>query len=235
MRPLRIFAPLGAAVLTLGTISCGAGSTASSPAVLPMRQHWEAANVLQRAMVTGDLPIARRAAGRIAEVEQIPGLPADAGPYLNRMRDEARAVAAASTFPHAAEAAGRMAAACGACHVRGSYGPRPEGGTRAPTVGSEGTQYHMLLHTWAVDRMWEGLIVPSTERWQAGARVLAEQSVSAEGFSPEVALMAARMHDAGRQAMEVEDASGRADHFGSILKECASCHAELKLRGERFE
>lgn len=232
MRTLRTLAPFGAAALILGAASCSAWGTASSPAALPMQQHWAAGNDLQHAMVQGDLAAARRAALAISEVDEIPGLMADAVPYLQGMRVEAEAVRNAPTFEEAAHAAARMAAACGACHSHQTQGagPRPEGATTAPAPGEGGTQSHMLLHAWAVDRMWEGLVVPSSDRWRAGARALAEQPISAAGFSPEVGLIGARVHEMARQGLEDPTPADQADRLGRILSDCAGCHAELGLR-----
>lgn len=229
MRTLRTLAPLGVAVLAIGATSCSTGGTASSPAALPMQQHWEAGNALQHAMVRGDLTAARRAAARIAEVEEIPGLTWDAGPYLTRMRTEAIAVRSATSFQQASEAAGRMGAACGMCHAHGDVGPRPETATTAPSVDEEDPEYHMIRHAWAMDRMWEGLVVPSVDRWQAGARVLAGQPLSAMGLTPEVSLLAARVHEMGRQALDDVDAEKRGERFGKILTDCAGCHAEMGM------
>lgn len=229
MRTLRTLTPIAAAALLVGVASCSSGGTGSSSAVFPMQRHWEAGQALQHAMVRGDLTAARRAAAAIAEVEDIPGLPPDGGAYLTRMRNEAQAVVDAAQFADAARATGRMAASCGSCHLRAEDGPDPEGSTTAPSVGPEDTQYHMLRHTWALDRMWEGLILPSWDRWRAGARILAEQPIAAVGMSPEVGLMAARVHEMGRQALDDDNTMEQADRFGRILQDCAGCHAELGL------
>lgn len=230
MRTLRTLAPFGAAALLLGAVSCATGGTTSSPAALPMQQHWEAGNALQHAMVRGDLTAARRAAGRIAEVEEIPGLTWDAGMYLARMRAEAILVQSARTFDAAAVSTGRMGAACGACHARGGVGPRFPGTAPEPTVEEDDPDFHMIRHGWAVDRMWEGLVVPSGERWQAGAHLLGDHPLSVAGVSPEIALMAARVHEMAKQAEGDETQDERAERFGRIISDCAGCHAELGIQ-----
>jgi mono/diheme cytochrome c family protein len=194
-----------------------------------MQQHWAAGQALHEAMASGDLTAARRAAATIAEVEDIPGLLPEHGPYLERMRDEAASVSGAQKFDDAAMAAGRMAARCGDCHIRGGYGPQFDGSSVAP-AGQDGTSEHMIGHTWAMDRMWEGMIGPSLDRWKAGARVLANQPISAVGMSPDVGLMAARVHELGRLAMDDANSQVRGERFGEILTNCASCHAELGIQ-----
>lgn len=229
MRILRTLAPFAALALPLAVASCSAGGTASSATALPMQQHWAAGNALQHAMARGDLTAARRAAVSIAEVTSIPGLTWDASPYLNRMLEEAQTVASSANFTEAAGATGRMAAACGACHARGDAMIRLEASATPPEWDPEHPEYHMRSHTWAMDRMWEGLVLPSRDRWIAGARLLAEQPVAATGMPPEVSLMAARVHEMGRQGLEDRDAATQADRFGRILVDCAGCHAELGL------
>ncbi len=229
MRILRALIPAGVLALVLGTLSCSSGGAVHSPAALPMQGHWEAGFALQTALVKGDLTSARRAAADIAEVEEIPGLTWDAGPYLMRVRTEARSIENAAQFADAVDAAGRLGTGCGACHARTEGGPHPEGTTSAPSE-VEDVDNHMVRHTWAVDRMWEGLVVPSNDRWRAGARILAEQPVSAVGLPAEVSLFAARVHEMGRYALEDDSAEERAERFSKILSDCANCHAELGLQ-----
>lgn len=191
-----------------------------------MQEHWDAGLALQHAMERGDLEAARQAAARIADVGEIPGLAWDAEPYLHDMRLNAERIRDATTFKEAAAATGSTAAACGRCHARAEAGPHPEGTTTAPSA-AEDTRSHMTQHAWAMDRMWEGLVVPSTDRWRAGARLLAEQPVSAHGLSSDLSLASARVHELARQAMDDETPGERATRYGRLLTDCAGCHAEL--------
>lgn len=226
MKPLRLVALIGSLAPALAGVACGGGTGVTTAAALPMQDHWDAGNALQHAMARGDLTGAREAATRIAEVDAIPGLTWDAGPYLREMRRNAERVRDATSFHQAAEATGSMGAACGQCHARAEVGPHPEGTTTAPSAEHD-TRGHMIQHAWAMDRMWEGLVVPSTDRWRAGARLLSEQPVSAHGVSTELALISARVHELGRQAMEDGTPVERATRFGQLLTDCARCHVEL--------
>lgn len=228
MTRLRLVALTSSFGLILAGLACGGGSGVNTSAALPMQEHWDAGNALQHAMERGDLQAARAAAARIAEVGEIPGLTWDASPYLREMRVKAEEIRDAATFEQAAGATGTMAASCGRCHARAEAGPRPEGTTTAPS-GGEDTRAHMIQHAWAMDRMWEGLVVPSADRWRAGARVLAEQPVSAHGVPAEVALISARVHELGRQALDDSTPAERAARFGALLNDCAACHAELGI------
>jgi cytochrome c553 len=226
MKRLPLVALLGSLAPILGVLACGGGTGVTTSAALPMQDHWDAGNALQHAMARGDLEAAREAAERIADVGDIPGLTWDAGPYLRDMRANAEQIQKATSFREAAEATGSMGAACGRCHARAEAGPHPEGTTTAPSAQDQ-TQSHMIQHAWAVDRMWEGLVVPSTDRWRAGARLLSEQSVAAHGVSNEVALISARVHEMGRQALDDDTPAERGTRFGQLLNDCAGCHAEL--------
>lgn len=226
MKPIRLLALVGSLAVIFGGLACGGGTGATSSAVLPMQDHWDAGNALQHAMGRGDLAAAREAAARIADAGEIPGLTWDAGPYLREMRVKAEEIRSATRFEEAAKAAGGLGAACGNCHARAEVGPHPEGTTTAPSAEGD-TRSHMTQHAWAMDRMWEGLVVPSTDRWRAGARLLAEQAVAAQGVSPEVALISARVHEMGRQALGDDTPAERGMRFGQLLSDCAGCHAEL--------
>ena len=229
MKPLRLVALTGSLALAATGAACGGGAGATDSAALPMQEHWAAADALQHAMERGDLEAARRAAARITEVGEIPGLTWDAGPYLRDMRVNAERVRSAANFAVAADATGAMAAAWRRCHARAEAGPHPEGTTTAPAV-EEDTRSHMVQHSWAMDRMWEGLIVPSADRWRAGARLLAEQHVAAAGLSADVALLSARVHEMGRQALDDATPEARGARYGKLLADCAGCHAELGVR-----
>lgn len=226
MRSIRSLGPLLALGALAALSGCGTAGSSSSETALPMQQHFEASNDLQQAMSRGDLGLARRAALRIAEVTEIPGLTWDAGPYLRRMRLEAETVAGARSFEEAAAASGRLGAACGSCHIRGT-GPRLEGATTAPT-GEEGLSGHMLTHAWATDRMWEGLVSPSLDRWRIGARILAEQGV-AHRLDPGVEHLGELVHELGRKSLMERDLDRQAEYFADIVTTCATCHAELGL------
>lgn len=223
MRSLRFKSLAG--LLALPLLACGGGAT-QGPVALPMQDHWEAGQELWAAMAEGDLASARTAAGRIADVTEVQGLAWDAGPYLRQMRREAENVQRASDFGVAALATGRLAVTCGSCHSRVEDGPRPPGVSTAP-ADDQDTQEHMLQHQWAMDRMWEGLVVPSPDRWRAGARILADHKVSAAGLDESVGLLAARVHEQGQQALDDRSPAARGDRFGRILSDCAACHAEM--------
>ncbi len=88
----------------------------------------------------------------------------------------------------------------------------------------------MAAHQWAVARMWEGVIGPNDERWNAGAKALqrAPLTIAAEtgelGIADDVVLI--RLY--ARRAIVTRAMSERAELFGQLLGTCARCHATIR-------
>lgn len=124
----------------------------------------------------------------------------------------------------AARAIGELGAACGACHAAMQNGPAREP-TGFSELGAEDLRARMHRHGWAMERMWEGLIVPWDASYMVGAQVLAEGQLElekrdakalAEGLSAVRAL--------GRQAATLEHGNERALAYGDLIATCADCH-----------
>lgn len=191
--------------------------------------HFDDATIVESAMVRGDLQRARRAAANLSEMEAVPGIPDSSEELLERLRSQARAIALASGFRTAAEAAGAMAATCGECHARYDGGPRLSRVPEPPDADEVG---HMVIHVWAADRMWEGLMIPSEGTWLVGARLLADHAVRVEGpyASPQANRLAREMEDLGAEAVAATGSEARGRVLGAVLNSCATCHAELDIR-----
>ena len=128
----------------------------------------------------------------------------------------------------AAKATARVGAACGDCHkghgatVKFSIeGALAEGGDAAA---------HMTRHVWASARLWEGLVVPSAEVWQTGAKALdevplvPEERTDDDELMTEVQLTANRVHELGAAARQALDPDMRAATYGELLATCSRCH-----------
>jgi len=128
-----------------------------------------------------------------------------------------------------ADALGDVGLACAACHARVSAKMRfPQG---EPPPVSEGTKAHMTRHLWAMDRLWEGLIGPSDERWTMGEQALHDHTLDAEtlhgrdaGESPSD-YMDWWIHQKGPELASTADQAGRAKLYGQVMTACAACHA----------
>jgi mono/diheme cytochrome c family protein len=201
------------------------GCAGTPPAEERMFDHFGRAGHIQTALIVGDLNGARWPARWLAESADFP----EGGDvWVDELRRSARAVAEASSVDQAADAAGRMAAACADCHAT-LGGPRFGSG---PGVEEGGTvASHMVRHLWAMDRMWEGLIGGSDEAWDRGARVLADQEpeVRVPG-GPATAALARSLHREASSAMEAVP-ERRPAAYASLVKTCAACHIVTGVAG----
>lgn len=200
------------------------GACAPTPPADPepgMWLHFGDVAALQLAIARGDLVAAGEAARRVEEAEAIPGIPQGWEEDVTQLRRYAEAIRSARTFSVAAEAAAYMVASCGDCHVSHEVGPIFSQVPAAPEVGEVD---HMVEHVWAADRMWEGLMIPSDQRWMAGARVLADHAVPmqllAQGTSP----LGVQLKALGLEAMGDRTLDERAGRYAEILNTCADCH-----------
>ncbi len=145
----------------------------------------------------------------------------------------AGSIEAAASLGEAAQLTGTLGMRCAHCHqATGSKivlpaEPRPpEDPLQAP---------QMTGHQWAAAQMWEGLIAPSDERWDAGARVLTTVplNIVAQAVtrtSDVVVDDVARVRLLANRALATKPLDDRAELFGKLLATCAHCHALLRDR-----
>jgi hypothetical protein len=93
----------------------------------------------------------------------------------------------------------------------------------------------MQSHQWAAMQLWEGLIGPSDERWQEGAKALTTVPLNLVAravtrTSPDDVDDVARVRMFATRALSAQDLGARADVFGKLLAACAHCHAILRDR-----
>lgn len=224
--PLCLLA--ASAVVGSALTACAGSPPRASSTVQGMWLHFDAANRVQMAMVRGDLTSAREAARRVEATRTLSGIPEGSEARLEELRSYAHAIRTAPSYAMATEATARMAAGCGTCHAETMAGPSFTGRLDPPgeVAGEVG---HMVEHVWAADRMWEGLMLPSDERWEAGAVLLGDHPVPAESFTPEMARIGERLVALSREAASTEGAVARARVYGRILEACGTCHAEAGI------
>lgn len=214
---------VAAAAVALGVVwACAGGPRLGSPTDYQMWIHYREAGAIQSALIRGDLPDARDAARALADAPRAEGIGAEGDTHVRELAAWAREIRDAASFGDAAMAAGHLAATCGECH-EATAGPVFLEGDPPEDRGFTG---HMILHSWAADRMWEGLLAPSAVSWREGAEVFDEAPLrggslpaSAEGF-------ARRLHDLGRDALTMTALRRQAVQYGRMLEQCAGCHAE---------
>jgi cytochrome c553 len=181
----------------------------------------------QAAIVRGDLDAMRLHARRLTTLAPPSGLPESAHRHVQSINAAAHDAIAAATPAGAAMAAARMLAACGHCHR--AVGTMPAvSSPRLPTVG--GTVGHMLEHQRAVDQLLRGLIVPSNQEWQTGARGLRASPLHARELparaqlAPELLRVEEAVHRLAEDAVAAETADSRVRVYSTLLARCADCH-----------
>jgi cytochrome c553 len=214
------------AVAVSSVLACSGGPRAGSSSNYQMWLHFEQAGRIQSAMIQGDLPTARRAARALASQPTAAGIGPEGAAQVEELSMWARTIRDAPSFGDAAEATGFLAATCGDCHASSGVGPafRP-----SDPPEDRGFTGHMILHAWAADRMWEGLIAASPDAWTQGAAVFVEEALGHEVLTPSAEIWAERLHALGREAVGETDRKAQADLYGRILQQCSGCHAEVGL------
>lgn len=212
-------------VAVLAAVSCRSRTEAVRT---HMQEHFTQAGLVHAAVVAGDLAAVAEAARWIAEHDPVDA-PASWDPYIATMRREALVLLTAADVEPAAAAAASLVRTCGDCHgslsdgvtFTASPGPIPE----------PGAVPHMRRHNWAVERMWEGLALPSVEAWNEGAAALEEAPLTAEELNaePEAAALAQQVHDLGREAAATVSWRARTEVYGRLIATCAGCHQQLRL------
>lgn len=148
---------------------------------------------------------------------------------IAQLQAAARKSADARTIPQAADGVAAMAQACGSCHTAAGRGPRLKHLGEAPAQGApQSLLDRMDVHAWAADRMWEGLIVPSTEAWNAGALALAQLTPASRASAPHAATIdrsaLTEIRMLGEDARVAENDDERTRIYGRLLTVCVTCH-----------
>jgi cytochrome c553 len=189
-----------------------------------MRDHYEIVAELEQAVIEGKLERVHERASSFAVDplhETVQG-----AEHVLRMKAAARDAAAAENLEQAAAAVTTMAGACGGCHhaldVVPVLPPLPElDQGRTPKAA-------MHRHAWAADRMWEGLVVPSEERWIQGTSMFsfAPGCESGDERKPrdERETLCHRVRALGGRAHVTEAWPERLEIHARLLATCAACH-----------
>jgi hypothetical protein len=194
-----------------------------------MQVHFAQAMVVHEAVIRGDLPAARESATRLASSESPGAVPEGWAPYVAVMHEAARRTAAASSVLEAAMGTAAMLKTCGDCHR--DVGTMPAAPLDAPGSAVRGVVGHMLAHQHAADQMLQGLVVPSSSLWRAGAAGLSTPPLASADLprdaklGPEAKASEGRIHVLAGQAGRVDEPGARAVFYAQILARCADCHA----------
>jgi len=220
----------------LATLACERRGTSSQPptdsagadegggsVTERMRGQFVDGAALEDALVTGRVDVVNEVAAGFVERHQQEPFPEPWEARVEPLLDWARAAAEAKDFETAATAVANVSARCGECH-------RQEGIEIAlpEPVEPDGAE-QMQRYRFAVDRMWEGLVAPSDERWQLGAQAYGD-AVDCRAIGPDKQVP--KHHAApcntilavAGAARSADTMQARADAFAAVSFNCAGCH-----------
>ena len=215
-----------------GSTESATSRPADNDDILPMHEHMQEhfvrTDLMQKALVAGDLDRVRREATTLLKKPEPAGMPAAWTPFLLQLMEAASEVSGATRTEDLAAGVGRMGASCGACHQGLGISlnlrwPKPPRETIDPRI-------RMARHQWATERLWDSLVSADDSGWYAAATVLREDPLLSEDLTaqeridPHVQLLADRVQDMGQQAEKTVALSERIQLFGQIMSTCADCH-----------
>jgi len=112
---------------------------------------------------------------------------------------------------------GELLKVCARCHQKATAKTRREPQQAAPPLPPQPTS-RMKRQTWAMDRLWEGLVFNSDIRWRQGADALAAD----RHLTSDVQAAAAA---AARAATSINE---RSELYAKLLASCATCHERAR-------
>ena len=224
-------------VLLLFPSACTWVSGPREPETNEMHRRFSRTVDIQTGVVLGDLSRVQTGATRLATYEETGPLPSGSASFPEEIRGYASLIAQASDLDSVAENLGQIAATCGSCHTATGGGPRFVVGSGPPTGKSQGDT--MIRHLWAADRMWEGLVGPSEEAWNAGSQALdrdwagGRALVQAAADSEATIGYIGRIRALGHQALDTRTPKARAAVYAELLRTCNGCHTSMGIMAER--
>jgi cytochrome c553 len=194
---------------------------------LHMQAHLERIDAIRSALVVGSVESVREPAAWLAVHEPPADIDLVYEPFILSLRDHARQIAAARDIATAAGATASIGVDCGNCHR--AAGVEPAFGPQGEPPSWPDTASHMQRHRWAIDRLWDGLSLPSDAAWERGTSALAEAPLlgtvmGRDDGGEEADALAQRVHALGRDAASALTPDARATLFGKLVSACADCH-----------
>jgi hypothetical protein len=196
-----------------------------------MKAHFVRALKLQDAILAGNLPEAK-AQGQWLATHEAGDIPAGWRPHLVNFQAQAKVVADAASADDAAAAFAHIAASCGECHEANHAKPRLGSSPVFKKIGN--VKEHMTAQLMAMDKLWDGLVVPSDVAWREGAALLADVAVTHKTIAKEgldkadsATVLVETLHQlsatAGKAAKE-----DRPQAYANLLTTCVACHAAVR-------
>ncbi len=148
-------------------------------------------------------------------------------PFVRALRRSAAEVEHASDLEAASRGTAAIALACGQCHQALDDGPTFAPPPAPPQGDDAGPR--MQRHRWAADRLWEGVVQPSEERWAEGIDGLqqlpnCQEDHGGEQLADAIEAARAASNRVRDQAKTAKDLPDRARLYGELLVTCNACH-----------
>lgn len=200
---------------------------------LDVRMHANISSVrtIHAALLRNDLERAREQARRLSRLD--PG--GEVGKWAEPtrfLRDQAGRIARAHDAGEARRLATELAVTCADCHMVYAreatfrMPPMPEGDGSLTSA--------MARHEWAAERMWLGIIAPSTALWSSGLEAITDVPLDRD---PELTRAARLQAERFRRRLvalreshdrDLAGQNDRARRLAAVLDVCAGCHAATR-------
>jgi hypothetical protein len=201
-----------------------------------MPQHFLIVAWARDAVVDGDLEDLREPLQALADYNYASVVPGGWMRGVAELQAAARLTATAENLTVAASGVAAMTRVCGECHEQQGHRLAlfpEEVATKTPKSDEFSTRMHR--HAWGSERLWEGLMAPSDQAWQAGAAALAHAPVKAPklpaGAPKEFAASLTKLRDLGLRATQATSADERSNLYALTLAMCADCHSQAAIAG----
>jgi len=215
----------------LATNASAAPTTAPPrpPLAEAMQGHARDTEAIRAAVIHGPLSAVSKHALALENLAGNAKTPPSWNEWAERVKSIAERIHSSPDVAAAAVATTDIGLTCGACHTSHHGGPHLEIG-EPPQAGPALTE-QMRRHSWASERLWEGIYAPSEAAWKAGASAL----IGAE-FPPDVlkkggvnARSAANdFKSIAGKAKDQKTPEARASLYASLLQTCATCHIAVR-------
>jgi|GEM_PF-1161349 len=195
-----------------------------------MFEHFAISTWVRDSIADGDLEVIRAPLMELVNYRYNTVAPGGWMKGIAQLQAAARLTAQAQTLAAAATGIATMGRLCGQCHseLGGPRMPRQTPDTSTPS--SDRLSGRMRRHTWAMARLWEGLIAPSDDSWRAGADALAHAPMAApetaQGLPQAVVNILGLVRQLGVKASRAEADEPRAAVFAELLFTCSQCHRQ---------
>lgn len=191
-----------------------------------MADHFLIASWARDAVIAGTIEPLREPLTALADYRYDDLRPGVWLPWIAQLQAAARLTASAENLDAAAMGVATMTRLCGECHRANGAGPKVVPNLPAIERSErEDLSGRMFRHIWGATLLWEGLVSPSDEAWEQGARELRSAPAELDERLPaEFDADLREVVDLGTAASEAATLEERADVYGLVLATCAGCH-----------